>query len=73
MARLRRSRWLLPQQRIESRVRELPPESWRTMSVLEGLKKGLSFVLMSMGVSAPPKKPKPAPKPAVKPTSGPES
>jgi hypothetical protein len=43
------------------------------MGVFEGLKKGLGFVLMSMGVSAPPKKPKPASKPAIKPTSGADS
>src|ERR1700733_9043256 len=44
---------------------------WRLMSVLDGLKKGLSFVLMSMGVSAPAKKPlpKPATKPGAKPGS----
>jgi hypothetical protein len=42
------------------------------MSVFDGLKKGLSFVLMSMGVSAPPKKPKPATKPAANPASGSE-
>jgi hypothetical protein len=38
-----------------------------TMSVLETLRKGFGFVLMSMGVSSPPKKAKPAsPKPAAK-------
>jgi hypothetical protein len=38
-----------------------------SMSVLESLRKGFGFLLMSMGVSAPPKKAKPAPKPPVKP------
>jgi hypothetical protein len=37
------------------------------MSVLDSLRKGFSFFLLSMGVSAPPKKTKPAPKPAGKP------
>jgi hypothetical protein len=36
------------------------------MSVLDSLRKGLGFVLMSMGVSSPPKKPKPAAKPVPK-------
>jgi hypothetical protein len=34
------------------------------MSVLDSIRKGFSFFLMSMGVSAPPKKAKPAAKPA---------
>jgi hypothetical protein len=34
------------------------------MSVLDSLRKGLGFVLMSMGVSSPKKKTKPAPKPS---------
>jgi hypothetical protein len=34
------------------------------MSVLDSLRKGLGFVLMSMGVSSPKKKAKPAAKPA---------
>jgi hypothetical protein len=34
------------------------------MSVLDTLRKGLGFVMMSMGVSRPVKKPRPAPKPA---------
>ncbi len=38
------------------------------MSVLDSLRKGLGFVLMSMGVSSPAKKPKPVAKPAPKPT-----
>ena len=40
------------------------------MSVLDSLRKGLSFFLMSMGVSAPARKSKPAPKPAPKAESG---
>lgn len=40
------------------------------MSVLDSLRKGFGFFLMSMGVSAPPKKAKPTPKPASKPDSG---
>jgi hypothetical protein len=42
------------------------------MGIFERLKKGLGFVLMSMGVSAPPRKPKPATKPVVKPNTGSE-
>jgi hypothetical protein len=42
------------------------------MSVLDLLRKGFGYVLMSMGVSSPTPK-KPAPKPASKPESGPES
>ena len=34
-----------------------------TMSVLESLRKGFGFFLMSMGISRPSKKAKPAPKP----------
>jgi hypothetical protein len=37
------------------------------MSVFDTLRKGLGFLMMSMGVSAPPKKARPAPKPAPKP------
>jgi hypothetical protein len=37
------------------------------MSVLDSIRKGLGFVLMSMGVSSPKKKPRPAAKPAPKP------
>jgi hypothetical protein len=33
------------------------------MSVLDSLRKGFHFLLLSFGVSAPAKKPKPAPKP----------
>jgi len=40
------------------------------MSVLDSLRKGFSFLLMSMGVSAPAKKTKSVPKPAQKPDSG---
>jgi hypothetical protein len=40
------------------------------MSVLDSLRKGLGFLLMSMGVSSPAKKTKPAPRPAPKPESG---
>jgi hypothetical protein len=39
------------------------------MSVLDVLRKGLGYVLMSMGVSSPTPK-KPAPKPQAKPDSG---
>ena len=34
------------------------------MSLLDSLRKGFGFLLMSFGVSSPAKKPKPAPKPA---------
>jgi len=34
------------------------------MSLLDSLRKGFSFLLLSFGVSSPAKKPKPAPKPA---------
>ena len=40
------------------------------MSVLDSLRKGLSFFLLSLGVSAPVKKPTPAPNPASKPQDG---
>jgi hypothetical protein len=36
------------------------------MSVLDSLRKGFGFFLLSMGVSAPPKKAKPAPESATK-------
>lgn len=36
------------------------------MSLLNFLRKGFGFFLMSMGVSSPAKKPQPAPKPAPK-------
>jgi hypothetical protein len=36
------------------------------MSALDSIRKGLGFVLMSMGVSSPAKKPKPAVKPTPK-------
>jgi hypothetical protein len=36
------------------------------MSLLDSLRKGLGYVLMSMGVSSPAKKPQPAPKPVPK-------
>jgi hypothetical protein len=39
------------------------------MSVLDSLRKGFGFLLMSMGVSSPAKKPRPAPKPAPKPNA----
>jgi hypothetical protein len=42
------------------------------MSVLDVLRKGFGYVLMSMGVSSPAPK-KPAPKPAGKPDSGEKS
>jgi hypothetical protein len=40
------------------------------MSVLDSLRKGFGFLLMSFGVSSPAKKPRPAAKPAPKPDSG---
>jgi len=40
------------------------------MSVLDALRKGFGFLLMSMGVSSPAKKTKPASKPAPKAESG---
>jgi hypothetical protein len=40
------------------------------MSVLDSLRKGFSFLLLSFGVSSPAKKPRPAPKPDAKPDSG---
>jgi hypothetical protein len=36
------------------------------MKVLDSLRKGFSFLLMSFGVSSPTKKPRKAPKPAPK-------
>ncbi len=40
------------------------------MSVLDSLRKGFSFLLLSFGVSSPAKKPRPAPKSAAKPDGG---
>jgi hypothetical protein len=40
------------------------------MSVLDSLRKGLGFLMMSMGVSSPAKKAKPAPKPVPKTETG---
>ncbi|MGB7986814.1 MAG: hypothetical protein WCF54_16740 [Terracidiphilus sp.] len=40
------------------------------MSVLQSLRKGFNLFLLSMGVSAPAKKPQPAPKPNSKSDSG---
>lgn len=40
------------------------------MSVLDSLRKGFSFFLMSMGVSSPARKAKPRPKPAPKAEAG---
>jgi hypothetical protein len=40
------------------------------MSLLDSLRKGFTFFLLSFGVSAPAKKPTPAPKPASKPLDG---
>lgn len=34
------------------------------MSVLASLRKGFGFLLLSMGISSPAKKPRPAPRPA---------
>ena len=45
-------------------------ERTQTMSVLDTLRKGFGYLLMSMGVSSPARKAKPAPKPAPKPESG---
>lgn len=39
------------------------------MSLLDTLRKGFGFLLMSMGVSRPAQKPKPAAKPVPKPES----
>jgi hypothetical protein len=39
------------------------------MSVLDSLRKGFGFLLMSFGISRPATKAKPAPKPAQKPDS----
>ena len=36
------------------------------MSLLDSLRKGFGFFLLSMGVSSPANKPRPAPKPAPK-------
>jgi len=41
------------------------------MRILELLKKGFGFVLLSMGVSRPAPKPKPVAKPSAKAESGP--
>jgi hypothetical protein len=38
------------------------------MSVVDSLRKGLKFFLMSLGVSSPEKKPQPAPRPKSGPT-----
>lgn len=40
------------------------------MSLLDSLRKGFGFFLMSFGVSSPAVKPRPAPKPAPKPGNG---
>jgi hypothetical protein len=40
------------------------------MSVLDSLRKGFGFLLMSFGVSRPAAKPAPAPKPTPKPENG---
>jgi hypothetical protein len=40
------------------------------MSVLDSLRKGFHFLLLSFGVSSPAKKPKPASKPVPKAESG---
>jgi hypothetical protein len=40
------------------------------MSLLDSLRKGFSFLLLSFGVSSPAKKPRPARKPAPKAESG---
>jgi len=40
------------------------------MSVLDSLRKGFDFFLLSMGISSPAKKPRPVAKPAPKPEAG---
>jgi hypothetical protein len=40
------------------------------MSLLDSLRKGFSFLLLSMGISSPAKKPRPVTKPAPKADSG---
>jgi hypothetical protein len=40
------------------------------MSVFNSLRKGLGFLLMSFGISSPPKKARPVAKPTPKPESG---
>jgi hypothetical protein len=40
------------------------------MSVMDSLRKGFGFLLLSMGVSSPARKPRPVPKPAAKPEDG---
>ncbi|MGA2349051.1 MAG: hypothetical protein ABSF70_01345 [Terracidiphilus sp.] len=40
------------------------------MNLLDSLRKGFGFLLLSFGVSAPAKKPRPAVKPVAKPDSG---
>jgi len=42
------------------------PERSAAMSIVDALRKGFGFFLMSMGVSSPTKKPPPAQKPAPK-------
>jgi hypothetical protein len=39
------------------------------MSAIDTLRTGIKFLMMSMGISSPAKKPRPAPKPATKPES----
>ncbi len=53
----------------ECRSDEIQIVENRYMSILDSLRKGLGFLLMSMGVSSPAKKAKPAPKPTSKPES----
>ena len=40
------------------------------MSMMDSLRKGFGFLLLSFGVSSPAIKPRPAPQPAAKPDSG---
>ena len=40
------------------------------MSMLDSLRKGFNFLLMSIGISSPAKKPRPVAKPAAKPKAG---
>jgi hypothetical protein len=45
-------------------------EGDETMSMMDALRKGFGFLLLSLGVSRPAIKPRPAPKPAPRPDSG---
>jgi len=49
--------------RLGKQNKRIELERHATMSLLDALRKGFYFFLMSMGISSPAKKPKPAPKP----------